>query len=213
MSVKGVLLDFDGTIVLSEESRFSSTNEVLKKFNISISLQEWNIQYKRMNSRDIYRDISNKYNISIPIEETYKEAKKIREVGLQNNGVKVAKGFFEFIDFLQEHSIKILICSGGNREHIEMSMRLAGISGLEFLGREDYLEEKPAPDCFVKGLEMLDILPEETIVIDDSYNGMVAGLKAGCRVIGINCMYEKGVEELPLESRIEDFTQIKFDEF
>ena len=34
--IKGVMFDFDGTIVDSEVSRFKSSNEVLKKFNIGI---------------------------------------------------------------------------------------------------------------------------------------------------------------------------------
>ncbi len=213
MSVKAVLLDFDGTIVLSEESRFWSTNEVLKSYNLSISQKEWDISYKRMNSRDIYKDISLKNNISIPIEETYLKAKSLRELYLKENGLQVAKGFFEFIDFLKKNSIKTIICSGGNREHIAKAMKIVGISGISYLGREDYVHEKPAPDCYNKGLDILGVDAKDAVVIDDSYNGMKAGIDAGCRVIGINCTYEKGVSELPLEFQVEDFTQISMDIF
>ena len=211
MNIVAVLLDFDGTIVLSEESRLKSINWVLEEYNVSIFQEEWNKKYKRDNTRAIFEDIAQKKGLDFDIEEMYKRAKYIRNQIIENEGLSVAKGFFEFIETIKNKGMKVLICSGGTREHIQFSMKCANIKGVEFIGREDYNREKPYPDCYEKGIEELGERPEKTLVIDDSYNGLKAGEKAGCNIIGINCRDEEGVEDLNILDIVKDFTQIDID--
>ena len=44
---------------------------------------------------------------------------------------------------------------------------------------------KPAPDIFLKVLELLDTQPEDALVLEDSYNGVQAACAAGIRVVAI----------------------------
>ena len=42
---------------------------------------------------------------------------------------------------------------------------------------------KPAPDIYIKASKMLGLKPDDCYVIEDSKNGIEAGLSAGCKVI------------------------------
>ena len=42
---------------------------------------------------------------------------------------------------------------------------------------------KPAPDLYLKALEIMRADVETTVVIEDSKNGILAGKSAGCKVI------------------------------
>jgi len=48
---------------------------------------------------------------------------------------------------------------------------------------DDVGVSKPAPDVFVKALEKLRIGAESALVLEDSYNGVLAARRAGIRVV------------------------------
>ena len=50
---------------------------------------------------------------------------------------------------------------------------------------EDVTRSKPDPEGFVAAARALGVEPADCIVVEDSPNGIAAGLGAGMRVIGI----------------------------
>ena len=54
--IKGILCDFDGTIVDSEISRFISINHVLEDYKIKISKENWDKRYKSLGTKKILED-------------------------------------------------------------------------------------------------------------------------------------------------------------
>lgn len=210
--IKGVLFDFDGTIVDSEISRFESTNAVLQKYNIKISRKEWDEKYKRLPSVMIFNDVLQVNEVEADSEELYKQAHGLRKEIEKRDGVEVIRGFFEFWDFLKKKDIKIAICSGSTREHLEAVMDIVGIENIKSITREDYEKVKPAPDCYLKGLEELGLKPEETLVFDDSFTGGIAAQRAKCKFVAINSENEKGIETLNPVLRVRNYTEIDLDD-
>ena len=203
--VKALLFDFDGTIVLSEKSRLWSLNKVLREFGVEISENEWSSKYKRMNSHDVLLDIKKKQNLDYDVEEIYNKAASFRSNYIDENGLMVAEGFFDFYENIKEKGIPHMICSGGTREHLNKCIKAVNLPEIEFVSREDYSNEKPFPDCYLEGLKRLGVNSSEVVVIDDTYYGMLAGIRAGCRVVGINCRDEGDVDTLPVNTVIDDF--------
>ena len=106
-----------------------------------------------------------------------------------------------------------------------LKMAVASSSPEEYLHRvaaslqiEDCLEacvsgigcahSKPAPDVFLKAMEILGAKPEETLVVEDSENGVKAGLAAGCRVIAIDNPDSGDQDIRPAHAIIKDLSQI-----
>lgn len=54
-----------------------------------------------------------------------------------------------------------------------------------FVSSDDIKHGKPAPDAYLKGAELLQLNPVETIVIEDVPAGVRSGKAAGCRVIAL----------------------------
>ncbi len=50
---------------------------------------------------------------------------------------------------------------------------------------------KPAPDVFLKAAELLGAEPRDSIVFEDSYSGVQAGLAAGMRVVGLRTTHHE----------------------
>ena len=210
--IKAVLFDFDNTIIETEESRFYSINEVLREYGLRLTREDWDSKYRRENSKPIFQKIFEEAGKSGNYDELYERSGILRNRYFDERGTKIIPGFGDFLDFLEKRGIKIIIVSGGTREHIESLLKKVGLSGIKYLGREDYGEVKPSPKCYQKALEKLYVNSSEAVVFDDSFNGMKAGIDAGCRVVGINCDDEKGVENLNLFMKVKDYRDFDYEE-
>lgn len=81
----------------------------------------------------------------------------------------------------------IAIASSSNRELIDLIADLAGIADVltTTVSSEEAGRGKPAPDVFLATAEKLGVDPANCVVIEDSSNGIRAGVAAGMKVIAI----------------------------
>lgn len=55
----------------------------------------------------------------------------------------------------------------------------------EILTAEYFTRSKPDPECFLLGMQKFGATPEETIVFEDSFHGLTAGMSSGATVVGL----------------------------
>lgn len=76
-------------------------------------------------------------------------------------------GVLDFIADLHRNGVKTAVVTSSN-EAAEM-----------------FTASKPAPDCFLLGMEVFGTTPDTTYVFEDSFNGLKAGMASGATVIGL----------------------------
>lgn len=211
--IKGVLFDFDGTIVESEESRFLAINKTLESFNVEIIRKEWNNEYKKMNTTPIFQNLIDKNNINANAIDLYHKSHILRREIIKVCGVNIVKDFMKFYEFLKSKKIEMIICSGGKRSFVENLLNHIKLD-MDFLGREDYNEVKPKPDAFLKGLEKLGLQKNEVLVFDDTFNGVKSAVDGGFKnIIAINStMSSDDLKLFGVISNIKDYSELDFDE-
>jgi HAD superfamily hydrolase (TIGR01509 family) len=233
--IKGALIDFDGTIVNSEESRRISINYVLSKLesskvqklkglstkpkplnSITISEKEWHDKYVPLPTRLILEEIKRDNNLDFDTEEMYVKSHEYREEYLKKNGLDFVKGFKEFYEFLLLKNIKICVCSGGAKTHVKNNLKAMGLGNLKLVSRDDVSFEKPHPEIYLKGIEVLNedsnIDKSEIIAFDDSLSGIQSAIAAGLKVIAVNYAKNIGIEKLNCYKWIDDYTELDFEE-
>jgi beta-phosphoglucomutase-like phosphatase (HAD superfamily) len=93
----------------------------------------------------------------------------------------------EFLRAAKGAGIKCAIGSSGCRENVEFIIAELGIR--EFINASisgsDVSHGKPHPEIFTKAHEALGLKAEECIVVEDAVNGIIAGVRAGCKCLGI----------------------------
>lgn len=78
------------------------------------------------------------------------------------------------------------IVTSGTRPLAEVRIRAAGLPKPQHLvTSSDVAHGKPAPDPYVKGAELLNVAPQDCIVIEDAPAGIRSGKAAGARVIAL----------------------------
>lgn len=85
------------------------------------------------------------------------------------------------ISVLKEEGVKVAICSSSYRALIDEFSRTTGVSDLLDLviAGEECSAYKPDPDIYLRAMEDLDVLPCETVVVEDSPLGIEAGVASG----------------------------------
>lgn len=80
----------------------------------------------------------------------------------------------------------ISVVSSSIRHDLDYKMEKLGFTDLvtATVAGDEVKRRKPHPEPYIRGAELLGVKPENTIVVEDTKEGMSAGLAAGCRVIG-----------------------------
>lgn len=97
-------------------------------------------------------------------------------------------GILSFIADLRSHDVRIAVVTSSNGKKMEAVYRAhPEIPRLfdRILTAEMFSASKPAPDCFLLGMEIFGTTPENTYVFEDSFNGLKAGMASGATVIGL----------------------------
>ena len=100
---------------------------------------------------------------------------------LRENEMPVKPGARELLAYLNQEGYKVALATASGREYSMDNLRLAGIEEFfqEVITGDMVAEAKPNPEIFLKAAEALKEEPGRCLVLEDSLNGVEAGLKGG----------------------------------
>jgi HAD superfamily hydrolase (TIGR01509 family) len=194
MALKAIIFDHDGVMVDTEPLQSEAWIKILEKYGktperygnglihkVGITIDEnWNI-------------LKLKYEITEDIKHLEEQRSNIYKDLL--NRTHPITGLQELLTSLREEKknkiIKMAIASSSNREYIEMVVNNFGISD-DFdliVSGKDVMLGKPAPDIYLTTAFLLNVDPENCIVLEDSRTGVEAAKAAGMKVIAIPNRY------------------------
>lgn len=105
----------------------------------------------------------------------------------ENEGIPVKPGCFELLEFLKKNKIPCAIATSTPRRIAEKNIKTAGVYDyFDEIVTGDMVEHgKPAPDIFIEAGRRLGATPCETIVCEDSINGLRGAYAAGMKPVFI----------------------------
>lgn len=116
------------------------------------------------------------------IDEFLKVAGRIYTDALTNEPVPLKAGASGFLKYLNDNSIPRCLATSTGRDLCRHKLDSSGL--LEFLPMRvcgnDVEQSKPAPDIYIKAAATLGFAPAELLAVEDSQNGLISAMKAGC---------------------------------
>jgi beta-phosphoglucomutase len=208
--LRAVIFDFDGVITDTEILHLEAFNEVLSKYKVEITREEYYREYLGLTDVECFKALANEGRIRVDrqgIENLVRQKNEIFEEAVKTES-RVIEGVRDFLDMLRGNVIRMAICSGALLAEIELILEQGKLhSFFEVIVSADAIKKgKPDPEGFLLTLERLNqgeakpILGEECIVIEDSHWGLEAAKAAGMHTIAVTNSY--GSEQLALAERI-----------
>lgn len=187
-TIKACIFDLDGVIVDTAKYHYLAWKELADELGFFFSEKD-NERLKgvsRMASLDILLEVG---KISMGETEKLKLAekknKRYLEYIMKMTSDEVLPGVREFLKALRILGIRISL--GSASKNAKIILRQTGIEDLfdAIADGTNVIKAKPDPEVFLKGAELLNVMPQQCVVFEDAVAGIEAAHCAGMKCIGV----------------------------
>lgn len=185
---KAFLFDLDGVIVDTAVFHFKAWKKLTNLLGFDID-QEFNESLKGISRMDSLNEILKKGNLKISMEEKlkYAEIKNSWYLELVNQMTEkdILPGVKEFLNVSRNLGIKIAL--GSASKNAMLILEKTGILSFfdAIIDGNHVSKSKPDPEVFLKGAEALQVLAKNCIVFEDAFAGVQAAKAAQMKAVGI----------------------------
>ena len=199
--IKNIIFDFDGVLVDSEILVAKAFAKYMQNFGIDIDEKEF-ASFAGKKTVQVIDILSKKYSIKDQ-EKFFTDIMEIAS-NIYKKELTTVKGAYDFVSnlklnmFIGSNSMKERILDGLQRVKLDKYFKPEQVYSFDLVDNP-----KPDPDVYLKALEDNNLIKTETIIIEDSAVGVMAGVAANVKVIGLTAgghWHEKRDEKELLEA-------------
>lgn len=182
---KCVIFDMDGVIINSEPIHKVSERKMFDLMEITISEEEHN---DMVGTTDLtmWERIEKSHTLPITIPQIIQLKKSIYMEYLKNEiSITPIRYVAELIADLHSNEFLIALASSSSREQIEYILSILNLKSYfhTIVSGDEVKTGKPHPEIFLKAAQQVNVDPKNCVVIEDSYNGVIAAKNADMKCI------------------------------
>ncbi|HWV82340.1 MAG TPA: HAD family phosphatase [Hyphomicrobiaceae bacterium] len=182
--IQGIIYDFDGVIADSEVLANLVLAEAVSSLGLPTTLQQSFDRYMGKRSAEIVTAIEE--SLGRKISPTFTDDLRAVTLARFRSELREVSGAQDFI--LRYAHLPSCIASSSSMERLSVSLeavRLSEAFGNRVFSADLVPRGKPHPDIFLYAADKIGLAPEYCLVVEDSPNGVRAGLAAGMCVVGL----------------------------
>ena len=187
--IKLVIFDLDGVLVEAKEIHYESLNEAINRVtndpSVEIGWEEHLSIYDGRKTTQKLEMLTEKKGLDSSLHQEIWNVKqditieKLRQLEIDQRLVEM---FQKLSDF------KIACCSNSIRKTVLTVLAKLGL--MEYMdliiSNEDVGNSKPHPEMYWKAMSVMKVLPEETLIVEDSPPGLLAASRSRAHILRVN---------------------------
>jgi HAD superfamily hydrolase (TIGR01509 family) len=186
--IKLVIFDLDGVLLDGKTIHYNALNEALSNINnkYTISWDEHLLKYdglkttQKLEMLTVDKKLPTKFYKQIWNKKQEITLNHLREIPQKNNLISCIKD-------LSQKGFKIACCSNSIRKTILTVLSKLNI--IEYfdliISNEDVKYTKPHPEIYWSAMSNFGLLPEETLIIEDSPYGLLSASRSGANILRV----------------------------
>lgn len=184
--LKLVIFDMDGLMFATEQVNYRAFTEIVKEEGYEPTFEQFT-GFLGMNARDIQKKYYSYYGENVDAEGIYKKVGQRAKQIICKEGVPEKAGLRQLLKVVKEKELLAAVASGSDTEVIKEYLERTGLTPYfdMVLSSKEVKRGKPYPDIFLEICQQLNVKTEETIVLEDSTNGVQAALAGNFSVINV----------------------------
>ena len=209
--IKAIFLDLDGVCIDACNWHFISLNKALQQLcNYSIDYNDHITNFNGLPTKVKLSILEQRGIISQSQFDQIFNLKQqyTKETILENAHIDYYK--IQLHEKTKSMGIISACITNAIRETAELMLKSTGqLEYMDFLiTNEDVQNNKPAPDCYLKAIEKVNLQKNEILIVEDSPKGYQAAIASGCHVLKVNNCYDVTFERILFEIiKIEEYIQ------
>jgi HAD superfamily hydrolase (TIGR01509 family) len=182
--IKGIIYDFDGVIADSEVLANVVLAEAVSSLGLPTTLDDSITRYMGKRWAEVVAAVEAGTGQSLP--QDFLDALKLATLARFRDALQPVPGVLDFITKFA--ALPRCIASSSSFERLQLCMDVLAF-GHHFPGAvfsaDLVARGKPHPDIFLYAAEKIGVAAEHCLVVEDSPNGVRAGVAAGMCVVGL----------------------------
>lgn len=183
-----IIFDCDGVLVDSEVIYKSSERAFLEKVGLTYEPAEFFRRFMGRSEDSFFEEVANDHMMKhgLPLPDDFRPSLLAFQKAEFERNIQAVPGIPEMLAEL-DGSIPWCVASSSPTGVLNLKLQKTGLKS--YFGDKVYSAQmvrhgKPEPDLFLHAAEQTGFKPYDCIVVEDSENGVTAGLRAGMEVIG-----------------------------
>jgi HAD superfamily hydrolase (TIGR01509 family) len=190
MNIKLVLFDLDGVLIDAKKIHYDALNEALGD-EYAISEKEHTSLYDGRKTFEKLNLLTERKGLPSSLhKEIYDKKQAITMTKISE--LKPIDEIVKLFQELEQQNYLIGVCSNSIRRTVLTA--LAKTQLMEYcsviISNEDVKNSKPHPEMYWKAMSMMTVLPEETLIVEDSPPGLLAAERSRANYIRVDNPYD-----------------------
>jgi beta-phosphoglucomutase-like phosphatase (HAD superfamily) len=184
---KAIIFDMDGVLIDARDWHYEALNLALEVFGLEISYAEHLEQFNGLSTRQKLKIISEIHMLPVELHQVISNTKQDRTLRIAAEKCFPMAQHLILFDLLRNKGYKIGVYTNSIRQTAEAMLEYAGLlSKIDVLiTNQDVEAPKPNPEGYLLACNRLQVLPQDTYVVEDGEYGILAAESAGCTVIRV----------------------------
>lgn len=177
--IKTVIFDMDGVIADTEPLHEKARNALLAQLGLDV--ERISPTAIGRSKRAFWGEVAEKYHLPYTADQlTVKEFELLMDIA-EKSGLKPSAGLCELLQYLKDNNIKAAVASSSDRNYVECILRITKLNNYFCATScgDEVPKAKPAPDVYLKALDLCNTTADEAIAVEDSDTGAKAAKAAG----------------------------------
>lgn len=188
--LKGVLFDMDGVLVDSEEYIFEATRMMFAEHGIVVKREDA-FPFVGTGENNYITGIGKVNGFEVDIERDKARTYQIY-AEITHGKLHALPGVKNFVEKCRQSGFKMAIASSADKVKILINLTEIGFPPDNFhaiVSGLDVEKKKPFPDIYIKAANLLELRPEECLVVEDAISGVRSGKAANCKCLALTTSF------------------------
>jgi len=197
-----IIFDLDGVLVDIKKLHFDALNEALSEVdsNYIINHDEHLSIYDGLKTKEKLNMLTR--NKGLPEKDHDKVWSRKQQLTMEMlDCLEPNEDLIYAIKKLKESGFKVACCSNSIVSTINKALEKIGV--IEYFdniqGNDNAINSKPHPELYWRAMITLSVMPEKTLIVEDSPIGLLAAKRSGAHFIRVNNSNDLKIERLESE--------------
>lgn len=201
MKIEAVVFDMDGVLIDAKDWHYHALNRALEHFGYTISRADHLSAFDGLPTRKKLEMLTQDRGLPRGLHGFLNNLKQQYTTDQVHTDCHPIFVHEYALSNLKARGYKLGLASNSVRNSVELMMEKSALKPYldVMVSNEDVTKPKPDPDMYLTATRLLDVAPENTLVVEDNVNGIKSAQDAGCNLLVVHSVYDVTLDSILTE--------------